>query len=289
MVYKNILESELPVKVACETLEVSRTGYKNWMEREPSTPYPDEAAIELEIRKIAKEFVRYGYRKTYHELKRRKIRVGKNKVHKMMKKLGLLCKKRKYRICTTNSNHKLRVYPNLAKGLELLAPNQLWVSDITYVELGKGHVYLSVVLDAFTKKCLGWQLSRKIDAQLCVDALEMAIRERTGTNFSEIIHHSDQGVQYASNEYISLLEIHGFKISMSRRGNPYDNAYAESFMKTLKYEAVYLTEYETFEDAYADIQNFLEEVYNRKRIHSSIGYVTPQEFENQWNLKKVRA
>ena len=182
---------------------------------------------------------------------------------------------------TTDSKHGLPVYPNLAKSLVLTGLNQLWVSDITYVQLLHGFVYLAVVLDAFSRKCLGWQLSRSIDARLCLDALEMAFDSRKAMSLAGLIHHSDQGVQYASNDYVDALHARGVQISMSRKGNPYDNAKAESFMKTFKVEEVYVSEYESFQDAVENIQRFLEVVYNKKRLHSSIGYLPPAEYEAQ--------
>ena len=180
---------------------------------------------------------------------------------------------------TTDSKHGLPVYPNLAKSLVLTGLNQLWVSDITYVQLLHGFVYLAVVLDAFSRKCLGWQLSRSIDARLCLDALEMAFDSRKAMSLAGLIHHSDQGVQYASSDYVDALHARGVQISMSRKGNPYDNAKAESFMKTFKVEEVYVSEYESFQDALENIQRFLEVVYNKKRLHSSIGYLPPAEYE----------
>jgi putative transposase len=175
----------------------------------------------------------------------------------------------------------LPVYHNLAKGLEVTKLNQLWVADITYICLPGGHVYLAVIIDVFSRKCIGWELSRNIDTGLVLNALKMAIRKRKHLGFDYLIHHSDQGVQYASHEYVNLPKELGIKISMSRKGNPYDNAFAESFMKTLKAEEVYVNEYLSFEDAYRNIKRFIELVYNKKRLHSSIGYKLPIEFEEE--------
>ena len=200
----------------------------------------------------------------------------------------MLCKKSVFRICTTNSNHAFKKYPNLAKDLEVTGLNQLWVSDITYVSLEREFAYLAAILDVFSRKCIGWQLSRYIDSALCVDALKMAFQERQGTSLEVLVHHTDQGFQYASNEYTALLESRGIAISMSRKGNPYDNAFAESFMKTLKYEEVHLNEYASFREARENIERFIEVVYNKKRLHSGIGYLPPAEFEAK-QLKKVGA
>jgi len=194
---------------------------------------------------------------------------------------NLLCLKKRFRPQTTDSDHNLRVYPNLAKHMEVTAVNQLWVADITYVRLAAEFVYLAVVLDAFSRRCVGWQLSRSIDTQLVLDALDRALVNREGVDLSGLVHHSDQGVQYASGGYVRRLIDHGVQVSMSRKGNPYDNAYAESFIKTLKYEEVYLKEYDSFNDAHNNISEFIEAVYNEKRIHSSIGYKTPNEYEKE--------
>ena len=195
---------------------------------------------------------------------------------------NLLCRRKKaFKPVTTQSNHNFEVYPNLIENIRVTGLNQIWVSDITYIHLMKGSVYLAVIIDLFSRKCIGWHLSNDIDTYLSLNALDMAIAARQQLGFDSLIHHSDRGVQYASNDYIQKLEEFGIKISMSRSGNPYDNAFAESFMKTLKVEEVYMNEYETFEDALKNIQRFIEEVYNEKRLHSSIGYMSPNKFEKE--------
>jgi transposase InsO family protein len=171
----------------------------------------------------------------------------------------------------------LPVYPNLARGLALSNINQLWVSDITYIRLQREFVYLAVILDAYSRRCIGWALSRHIDTQLTLKALRMALANRTVP--SGLVHHSDRGVQYAAADYVALLQAHRIQISMSRTGNPYDNAKAERFMRTLKYEEVYLNDYDTLAEVLASVQHFIEAVYNRKRLHSAIGYRPPAEFE----------
>lgn len=262
---------------ACQALGVSRSGYWAWRNAKPNEPEP----VIGQIRGIVAEFNGYGYRRVTAELRRRKLVVNHKKVQQIMRENGLCCRKKRFKILTTDSKHGLPVYPNLAKDLELTGINQLWVADITYVQLLRGFVYLAVILDAYSRKCLGWQLSRGIDARLCLDALQMAFDERKGMRLEGLVHHSDQGVQYASDDYTDALHTQGVQISMSRKGNPYDNAKAESFMKTFKVEEVYVSEYESFGDALENIQRFIEVVYNRKRLHSSIGYLPPAEYEEQ--------
>lgn len=206
-----------------------------------------------------------------------------------MKGDNLLCVKRVFKPATTNSNHSFPVYPNLTEGLKVTGLNQLWVADITYIRLLTEFVYLAVIMDVFSRKCIGWALDRSIDALLTQNALHMALRNRQGSDLSGLIHHSDQGVQYASAAYVSLLKEKGIRISMSRKGNPYDNAFAESFIKTLKCEEVYLREYETFREAHTDIRQFIEDVYNAKRLHSGIRYKAPNELEKEVSLIRTVA
>lgn len=204
-----------------------------------------------------------------------------------MREDNLLCLRKKKFICTTDSEHSLPVYPNLSADLVLTGVNQLWVADITYIRLQREFVYLAVVLDAYSRMCVGWNLGRRLDDGLTITALRKGLSSRvTGAG---LVHHSDRGVQYASKDYTDMLKEHGIAISMSRSGNPYDNAKAESFMKTFKYEEVYLWEYENIIDAREHIEHFIEEVYNRKRLHSAIGYLPPVEFEQQLELAKLAA
>jgi len=244
---------------------------------------PSDPDINLRsvIQNIALEFPRYGYRRMTRELCRRGIHVNHKKVLRIMREDNLLCIRKSFKPKTTNSNHSNRVYPNLARDMELTGLNQLWVADITYVRLQNEFVYLAVILDVFSRKCIGWELSRDIDTQLALNALNMALQDRNHLGFEKLTHHSDQGVQYTSNEYVETLKNYGIVISMSRKGNPYDNAFAESFIKTLKTEEVNMNEYETFKDAYRNIKTFIEDVYNKKRLHSSIGYRPPNEFEKE--------
>jgi putative transposase len=199
-------------------------------------------------------------------------------VLRLMREDNLLCVRRRAFVVTTNSRHNLPVYPNLARQITPAAINQLWVADITYIRLRTEFVYLAVVLDAFSRRVIGWALGRTLEAELAIAALRMALLERQPS--PGLIHHSDRGVQYASHAYSEMLKQHGAIISMSRKGNPYDNAACESFMKTLKQEEVYRNEYRDFQDAHSSIGEFLERVYNKKRLHSALGYLPPVEFEN---------
>lgn len=274
-----ISSSGLPASDACNTLSVSRPTYYRWKKQETTDRNEDLKSI---MHEISFEFPRYGYRRMTKELCRRDNPVNHKKVLRLMQEEKLTCKKKKtYRPVTTQSNHGLIVYPNLVKDSTVTLPNQVWVSDITYIRLAREFVYLAVILDLFSRKCVGWALSRNIDAQLTLDALNTAIKERKHLGLTTLIHHSDRGAQYASAIYIERLEYEGIQISMSRKGNVYDNAWAESFMKTIKVEEVYMNEYDTFDDVFVNIKRFIEEVYNEKRLHSSIGYLPPNEYEKE--------
>ena len=212
-----------------------------------------------------------------HALQREGWAVNHKRVWRVMRQDSLLCQLKRHFLVTTDSAHGLPTYPNLLAQMTLSAPNQAWVADITYVRLPTNFVYLACVLDAYSRRCVGWKLSRQIDTQLTLDALEMALTQRRPA--SGLIHHSDRGVQYASLAYVARLEQAEARVSMSAKGNPYDNAKAESFFKTLKREEVYLQEYRTFADAETNLGHFIEAVYNLKRLHSSLGYLPPVEFE----------
>jgi transposase InsO family protein len=274
-------DNHLSIDQMCECLSVSRSSYYEWDNRTqlPDQQDPYEMELRNEIQKIAIEFSGYGYRRVTMELHRRDYKANHKHVLRIMEADNLLCIKKKFIPRTTDSDHSFRVYPNLAEDLEITNINQLWVADITYIRLVREFVYLAVILDVFSRKCIGWGLSRDIDTYLTLNALKRALENRKETDLSGLVHHSDRGVQYASNDYTNHLKENNINISMSRKGNPYDNAFAESFIKTLKYEEVYLKEYESFDDAYGNIKEFIEEVYNEKRIHSSISYLTPNEFE----------
>lgn len=272
----------VPIQKASELFGVSRSGYYQWLERQRC---PDDKSRDTEIRSkihaIALEYPKYGYRRIAAELRHRGYIVNRKKVLRLMREDNLLCLRKRFTPLTTNSNHNYMTYPNLARYMSVTDINQLWVVDITYIQLPNEFVYLAMVMEVHSRRCIGWDLSRSINTELALNALKMGImgREKEGHSIEGLVHHSDQGVQYCSNDYVDCLNEHGIQISMSRRGNPYDNAFAESFMKTLKYEEVYMKEYRTFNEALQNIGQFIEEIYNRKRLHSSIGYVSPMSFE----------
>lgn len=275
-----ISESKLPIKMACETLGCSRISYYRYEDAGSYYCSIEDVEIKKMIEKVLKEFPCYGYKRVTKQLQRQNQIINHKMVYRIMSENNLLYNRKKaFKIITTDSNHGLPIYRNLIKDITVTRLNHVWVSDITYILLPKGHIYLAAILDRFSRRCIGWALSKNIDADLVLEALNMAIRRRKHLGFDGLIHHSDQGVQYACNEYVDMLEGLGIKISMSRKGNPYDNAHMESFMKTFKIEEVYIKEYETFEEAYNNVKHFIEIVYNKKRLHSSIGYLPPEEFE----------
>jgi transposase InsO family protein len=245
------------------------------------SPGPSSSTNDVELRgqiqNVALEMRSYGYRPITEELHRRGVKVNHKRVLRLLREDNLLCLRQRAFVRTTDSTHSLTVYPNLARGLSLSNINQLWVSDITYIRLRREFVYLAVVLDAYSRRCIGWALSRHIDTELALKALRLALANRSVP--PGLVHHSDRGVQYAAADYVALLQAHQIQISMSRTGNPYDNAKAERFMRTLKYEEVYLNDYETLAEVLTSVQHFIEDVYNRKRLHSAIGYLPPAEFE----------
>ena len=264
----------------CQTAGVSRAGYYRFLLR----PQPPEADMDLrsQIQRIALRWPAYGYRRVQAELQRQGWAVNHKRVLRRMRADNLLCVRRRKFILTTDSQHQLPIYSNLAKDMVLTGINQLWVADITYIRLEVEFVYLAVLLDAFSRSCIGWALQRSLEAALVLEALRKALRRRCPP--PGLVHHSDRGVQYASRDYTQVLEQHGIRISMSRRGNVYDNAKAESFMKTLKYEEVYRSEYRHLEEAKARMKEFLEKIYNQKRLHSALGYRPPREFEQSLSV-----
>ena len=273
----------LSIQHTTRLMNVSRCGYYKWLQQSNFNPSHVKIDMQIkdELQKIAVDYPGYGYRRMTAELRRRGYHLNHKRVLRLMREDSLLCFKKKFRPLTTDSNHNHKIYPNLIKDLDITRPNQVWASDITYIQLVSEFIYLAVILDLFTRRCIGWQLSRNIDTQLTLSALDNALKDRWDPNIKELIHHSDQGVQYASGEYINRLKGHDIQISMSRKGNPYDNAFVESFIRTLKCEEVYLNEYETFRDALDNISRFIDEVYNKKRLHSSLGYRSPIEFEQE--------
>lgn len=277
---------QLSITQSCHALEVSCSGYYDWKNRSEPVPSDDMELRDL-IQEIVLEFPGYGYRRVTAELRNRGYVANRKRVLRLMREDNLLCLKKKFKPVTTDSSHGLPVYPNLLKDTTISRPNQVWASDITYIQLLHEHIYLAVIIDLFSRKCIGWDLSRNMGDQLTLNALDMAYRNRESEPLQGLIHHSDQGVQYASGDYVGSLKDQEIHISMSRKGNPYDNAFAESFIKTLKYEEVYLNEYSTFEDALRSIWQFIEVIYNRKRLHSSLGYKSPEQFEREAALNTV--
>ena len=275
-----ISENQFNIYKICSIIGVNRSSFYKW--KNQPILRDNNLYLKKEIQGIALEFPFYGYRRITKELERRSIDINHKKVLRIMKEDNLLCRRKKqFKPVTTQSNHGLKIYPNLIENIKVTGLNQVWVADITYIRLVNEFIYLAAILDIFSRKCIGWALSRDINTLLVLNALEMAIFKRRFLGFINLIHHSDRGVQYASRDYVEMLQNNGIQISMSRSRNPYDNAFAESFNKTIKVEEVYINEYETFEEAYKNIQHFIDLVYNKKRIHSSIGYSTPEEFEKE--------
>ncbi len=267
-------------------MNIPRSSYYNQFRHKSCTQEQKDQALKEKIETIRLDFPACGYRTLHEHFKREGQTINGKRIRRVVKKYGLFPVIWKtFKTQTTQSDHSLPVFPNHLKGVKETTVNEVWVADITYIRILSCFVYLSVILDRFSRKVIGWAVSKKLDRELSLQALRVALERRNPP--AGCIHHSDRGVQYACWDFVSLLQEKGFKISMSRTGNPYDNAHAESFFKTLKYEEVHLWNYETYEDVLQRLPYFIEEVYNKKRLHSSIGYTSPEEFERQTASKQL--
>jgi transposase InsO family protein len=266
----------LTIKRMLELGRVSQSGFYRFDE-DAKPALRTDLDLRDAIQRIALEWPSYGRPRLTAELRRRGWSVNAKRVYRILREDNLLCVRKRKFVVTTNSNHGRKIYPNLAPEMVLTNVDQLWRADITYIRLQDEFVYLAVILDAYSRRVIGWALDRTLEDELTLAAVQMAIARRV--IHPGLVHHSDRGSQYASNDYTDLLKDHGIDISMSRRANPWDNAACESFMKTLKYEEVHRNEYRNLGEARAAIQEFLEKVYNRKRLHSALGYLPPVEFE----------
>jgi putative transposase len=270
-------------------LELGRVNRSSFYRFSPADKSGADRDMELRdaIQRVALEWPCYGRPRVTAELRRQGWTVNPKRVYRLMREDNLLCVRRRKFLVTTNSNHGRKIYPNPARDLVLTGVNQLWIADLTYIRLREEFVFLAAILDAFSRRVIGWALDRHLDDELTLTALRLAIAHRSPS--AGLVHHSDRGSQYASRDYIELLAANQIRVSMSRRANPWDNAACESFMKTLKYEEVYRNEYRDLAEARASIGKFLETVYNQKRLHSSLGYLPPAEFEAQLAAQTVEA
>jgi putative transposase len=262
-----------PVEQACQLVELPRSSYYSRSQK------ADRSGLEEDLQAVTGQYPTYGTRRVTQQLRRSPYhyRINRKRVQRIMRQRHWLRTVQKKRFRTTNSNHPYPRYPNLVKQLEITRPEQVWVADITYIRLGQTFVFLAIVLDVFTRSVRGWNLSASFDQELSLAALRMALSDRVAE-----IHHSDQGIHYAMHAYSKLLKAHGIQISMAAVGKAEENGYAERFMRTLKEEEVDLSDYRNLRDARSQIGQFIEDVYNHKRIHSSLGYLTPAEFEAAW-------
>lgn len=273
------LSAEYPLSVVCQTLDIARSSV---YARQHAAMSATEVELRAQIERIAGQWPTYGYRRVTAQLRREGAgTINSKRVRRLMRELGLAGKAPPRRCHTTNSAHAYPRYPNLVVGLTITHPDAAWVADITYVRLQRDFVYLAVLMDVYTRSIRGWELSRHLDQALTLSALERALAAGRPPG----IHHSDQGVQYAASAYTARLEQVGTRISMAAQGEPRQNGYAERLMRTIKEEEVALTEYRDFADAYAQIGRFLDDVYQHKRIHSALGYLTPTEFEAAYHAR----
>jgi transposase InsO family protein len=274
------MQGSVDIVEMCQLAGVSRASYyRGWQTRKPSE---EDMAVRDRVQRLALRYRYYGYRPITRLLKREGWVVNHKRVLRLMREDNLLSLRRRKFVITTDSAHNWHVYPNLARRMQVSGINQLWVADITYVRLQQEFIYLAVILDVYSRRVVGWNLSRQLDSGIAQQALKMAWDQRRPA--PGLVHHSDRGLQYACGEYVKRLESYGMTISMSRPGNPYDNAWAESFMKTLKVEEVDGRRYRNFDHAESCIGTFIEEIYNQQRLHSALDYCSPVEFETSGGM-----
>lgn len=265
----------MTIQRMCELAAVSRASfYRGWEQKAPSAA---EVALRDAVQRMALAHRDHGYRRITPLIQRAGFVAGEEKVRRILRSDNLLAVRRRKFVVTTDSNHRFRVHPNLAESMELTAVNQLWVADITYIRVQREFVFLAVVLDAFSRKAIGWELGRSLETKLALAALEAALSSRHPQ--PGLVHHSDRGTQYASNDYVQRLEACGAHLSMSRPASPWENGKCESFIKTLKREEVDARRYACFADLRQHVDEFMEQIYNKVRLHSALGYRSPEEFE----------
>jgi putative transposase len=271
-----MLSENYPTALICDVLDCPRSSYYY------QAHSPEEDALKAAIERVVLDWPTYGSRRIAAQLRREGWLVNRKRVSRLLSDMGLKVKTKRKKHNTTDSNHSFPRYPNIVQDLESVHPDQVWVSDITYVRLSAEFVYLAVIMDVFTRSIRGWYLGRTLDQGLTLTALERALTDR-----QPVIHHSDQGVQYAAAAYVQTLKQRDILISMADVGAAWQNGYAERLIRTIKEEEVVLSEYRDYDDAYRQIERFLDDVYMHKRIHSSLGYLTPAEFEQQWQSPTV--
>ena len=276
----DVLAQDYPITLACDVLGCTRSSYYHL-----ATEQPDEVELKVAIEAVAAEWPTYGYRRVTAQLRRQGWLVNRKRVQRLMRLMDLQAKTKRKKRRTTNSEHDFPRYPNLVQGLEVVRPDQVWVSDITYVCLRHAFVYLAVIMDVFTRSIRGWHVGRSLDHTLTLTSLQRALVRHPAPE----IHHSDQGVQYAATAYTQALQDVNVQISMADVGAAWQNGYAERLIRTIEEEEVDLSEYLDYNDAYRQLGRFLDDVYMHKRIHSSLGYLTPAEFEEQWQKEQALA